>query len=258
MASGEKRFATLEQEFPPDVFGITFRRLSRKPWEPEYVSVIDCTGDKRYRANYTKWHELAHLLVLTDQMRISFSRTFCTQDLKDPEESLVDVVAGHFAFWPPLFAKETIGAVGFDRIEQIRLAVCPEASKQSALLGIVKSWQNPCLLLEARLALKKAEQQSAAQIGFSFKHKPTAVLRVCNVTANGAADDIGLRIHRHWRIPERSVIFRVFQEDGDAAAAENLAWWKTSSGSTLPALPVNVQARRTTDSVLALVTTPSA
>src|SRR5947208_14430658 len=42
VAAGEKRFATLEREFPADVFGITFRRLSRKPWEPEYVSVIDC------------------------------------------------------------------------------------------------------------------------------------------------------------------------------------------------------------------------
>jgi hypothetical protein len=254
VGAGEKRFATLDQEFPADVFGITFRRLSRKPWEPEYVSVIDCRGDKLYRANYTKWHELGHLLVLTDQLRISFSRTFCTQDFKDPEESLVDVIAGHFAFWPPLFAALATGPISFDRIEEIRLAHCPEASKQSAVLGIVKAWRSPCALLEARLALKKDEQRLAAQTGFAFKSPPQATLRVSNMTVNDAAAEAGLRIHRNWRVPEQSVIYRVFQQNRDDSAIENLSWWETSSGARLPEIQVTVQARRTPNTVQALVT----
>jgi hypothetical protein len=252
--AGEKRFATLEHDFPIDVFGITFRRLSRKPWEPEYVSVIDCRGDKRYRSNYTKWHELGHLLILTDQLRISFSRTFCTQDLKDPEESLVDVIAGHFAFWPPLFSELTTGPITFDRIEQIRLAHCPEASKQSAILGIVKAWQAPCVLLEAHLALKKHEQLMATQTSFTFKRRPQAALRVSNVTINDAGANVGLRMHRNWRVPERSIIFRVFHQNGDGAAGEDLSWWETSSGTRLPEMHVDVQARRTPDTVQALIT----
>lgn len=258
VAAGEKRFATLEQEFPADVFGITFRRLARKPWEPEYVSVVDCRGDKVHRANYTKWHELGHLLVLTDQLRISFSRTFCTQDLKDPEESLVDVIAGRFAFWPPLFAREAKGAVSFGRIDEIRRSLCPEASRQSALLGIVKAWEQPCLLLEARLTFKKNELQMAAQMGFpSFNRKPKAALRVLNITTNDAAANTDLRIYRHWRVPEQSVICRAFYQNDEGIANEDLSWWKTSSGSTLRALPVKVQARRTGDSVFALVTSAS-
>lgn len=254
VGAGEKRFATLDQEFPADVFGVTFRRLSRKPWEPEYVSVIDCRGDKLYRANYTKWHELGHLLVLTDQLRISFSRTFCTQDLKDPEESLVDVIAGHFAFWPPLFAGLATGPISFDRIEEVRLAHCPEASKQSAVLGIVKAWRGPCALLEARLALKRDEQRMAAQMGFGFKQQPQATLRVSNVTVNDAAVEAGLRMPRNWRVPENSVIYRVFHESQDDSAEEDLSWWETSSGTRLPRMQVKVQARRTLNAVQALIT----
>jgi phosphoglycolate phosphatase-like HAD superfamily hydrolase len=254
--AGERRFATLEQEFPADVFGVTFRRLSRKPWEPEYLSVIDCRGDKVYRANYTK-HEIGHLLILTDQLRISFSRTFCTQDLKDPEESLVDVIAGRFAFWPPLFKEQTIGPISFDRIEEIRVANCPEASKQSALLGIVKAWQGPCVLLEARLALRKDQQRMAAQGTFAFRGPAQAALRVSNVTVNDAAADAGLRVHRNWRVPEQSVMFRVFNSGGDGVASEDLSWWETSSGTRLPAMTVNVEARRTADALQALITLPT-
>lgn len=255
LAAGEKRFTTLEHEFPQDVFGITFRRLSRRPWEPEYVSVIDCSGDKIYRANYTKWHELGHLLVLTDQLRISFSRTFCTQDLKDPEESLVDIIAGHFAFWPPLFARAASGPISFTRIEEVRLAMCSEASKQSALLGIVKAWRTPSVFLEARLGLKKHEQLMAKQSAFGFRQAPKATLRVSNITINDEAAEIGMRMHRNWRVPAQSIISRAFEENRDGTALEDLAWWGTSSGTRLPSMRINVQARRIDNTVQALITT---
>src|SRR6185437_10914935 len=87
LRQNERAFATLTDELGSNVFGVTFKRLSRKPWELPYVSVIDCRGDKNYRSYYTKWHELGHLLILTDQMRLSFRRTHFGLDEKDPEES---------------------------------------------------------------------------------------------------------------------------------------------------------------------------
>ncbi len=250
--AGEKRFVTLEKEFPSDVFGITFRRLARQAWEPEYISVIDSRGAKGFRSNYTKWHEIGHLLVLTDQLRLSFSRTFCTQDFKDPEESLVDIIAGHFAFWPPLISKYAVGEVSFDRIEEVRREVCPEASRQSALLGIVKSWQSPCILLEARLGLRKKEQQLSQQ-HFSFRESPKPALRVSNVTISEAAAQEHLRVHRNWRVPEQSIISLAFSAGSEMEGVEDLSRWETSSGATLDPRKVRVQAKASGESVMALV-----
>jgi hypothetical protein len=99
VSEGEKAFARLEEEFTDDVYGITFRRTRRKFWEPEFVSVIDSRGEKGHLQYYTKSHEVGHLLILPDVTRASFERThWADADLKDNEESLVDIVAGRFGF----------------------------------------------------------------------------------------------------------------------------------------------------------------
>jgi hypothetical protein len=252
---GESIFATLDADLGPDVFGITYRRRAAKPWEPPYVSVIDARGDKQFRRNYTRWHELGHLFILTDQLRLSFTRTSCSQDVKDPEESLVDVIAGHFAFWPPFFQKHVTGSISFDAIEQVRTAVCPEASKASSLLGIVKLWPSPCILVEGRLALKKSEQAANQQGRFAFRKPPTPALRVSAVTINAAAQKQGFQLHRYWRVPKRSVIYELFTTGEEhATGTEDLAWWEASSGAALDSCRVQVEARRHPDSVLALIT----
>ncbi|WP_157467336.1 hypothetical protein [Edaphobacter aggregans] len=122
------------------VFGITIRRQNKKPWEPAFLSIIDCRGlEKAAGANHTKWHELGHLFILTDQTRFSFQRSFCQGDKKDPEEQIVDAIAGHFEYWPPLFTKHCRGAVSFAKIENIRQELCSEASKASGLIGLGQS-----------------------------------------------------------------------------------------------------------------------
>ena len=94
VARGERIFASLERELPDQVFGLTVRLLNREAWEPKYVSVIDCRGEKAAREFFTKWHEISHLLILTDQLRLSFQRTHVHGGAeKDPEERLVDVLA---------------------------------------------------------------------------------------------------------------------------------------------------------------------
>ena len=137
LRQGDKCFATLREELSQGVFGITFRRTQRKSWELPFVSVIDCRGDKQFRSYYTKWHELGHLLILTDQMRLAFRRTHFGLAEKDPEESLVDVIAGAFGFLPELLRPLAEGQPSFEKIEEIRMKLCPEASQQASVIGIV-------------------------------------------------------------------------------------------------------------------------
>ena len=160
LRQGEKAFASLHDELSSHVFGITFKRLGRKAWELPYVSVVDCRGEKKFRSYYTKWHELGHLLILTDQMRLAFCRTHFGLDDKDPEEALVDVIAGAFGFLPDFVQPLAKGAASFGQIENIRMKLCPEASQQSALIGIAKAWPTPCILLQAQMALKRGERRS--------------------------------------------------------------------------------------------------
>ncbi len=252
---GERAFANLHEELSDEVFGITFRRTSRKPWEPPFVSVIDCRVDKRFRSYYTKWHELGHLLILTDQMRLTFRRTHFGLDEKDPEETLVDVIAGSFGFYPELIRPEAKGTISFERIEVIRARLCPEASCQSSMIGVVKAWTSPCVLIQAQLALKRGESRAMAQRAFEFREEPTPMLRAVQVSPNEFARSEGLIIFPNMRVPERSVIHEVFTSGlSTASARENLAYWESSDGTALPDVSVFVQARTSWDGVQALIT----
>jgi hypothetical protein len=251
---GEKAFAALHEELPTNVFGITFRRTIKKQWELPFVSVIDCRGEKRYRSYYTKWHELAHLLILTDQMRLAFRRTHFGLDEKDPEEALVDVIAGAFAFWPDLIIPLTEGEPSFEKIEEMRMKLCPEASQQASLIGIVKAWPTPCILLHAQKALKRGESRKLAQSSFQFRDEPMAVLRAVQVSPNDPARNDGIMIFQNMRVPERSIIFRVFSEGiEEGEAIENLSWWESSDGTQLSDVEVLVRVRNSWDGVQALI-----
>ena len=253
--SGEKSFANLHEELTLEVFGVTFKRLNRKTWELPYVSVIDCRLDKKYRSYYTKWHELGHLLILTDQMRLTFRRTHFGLDDKDPEEALVDVIAGAFGFFPDLIKPVAKGRLSFEVIEIIRVQLCPEASQQASIIGITRAWPTACILLQAQMGLKRGEQRGIAQDKFGFHESPHEVLRAVQVSANDAARASNLVIFPNMRVPDRSIINKVFT--GSAAggdALEDLAWWESSDGSRLPSVKVLVQARGGRDCVRAIIT----
>ena len=254
LRQGERAFASLHEELSSNVFGVTFKRLNRKAWELPYVSVIDCRGDKQFRSYYTKWHELGHLLILTDQMRLAFRRTHFGLDEKDPEEALVDVIAGAFGFLPDLVTPHAKGLASFEQIDTIRMKLCPEASQQSSLIGIAKAWPTPCILLQAQMGLKRGEHRELAQGTLGFQDRPKEVLRAVQVTSNEAARNAGFVIFPNMRIPERSLIHRVFAGDTtDGPVAEDLSWWESSDGSRLPNSKVLVQAQRSWDGVRALI-----
>ena len=253
---GEKGFADLHEQLASEVFGVTLRRISRKPWELPFVSVIDCRGEKAFRSYFTKWHELGHLLILTDQLRLNFRRTHCVPNLKDPEETLVDIIAGHFGFFEDIVRKQAKGErASFSVFDDLRQSLCPEASRQSAQIGFAKSWPKPCLLINADLGLRKKEQLVQHQGRLAFHPPPSPDLRAVYVTPSDSAAAAGLIVYRNIRVPRRSVVTKVHQAECDSARSlENLDWWEVSDGSRLPSIPVHVEAEAIGDYVAALLT----
>jgi len=252
-ARGELAFATLPDELTHEVFGITLKLVHPRRFELPYVSIIDCREAKASRVYFTKWHELGHLLILTDQRRFSFKRTHTLHEYKSPEESLVDVLAGEFAYYAPMVRPRATGEISFAAIEAIRDELCPDGSLTSAMIGIVKAWPQPCLLIEAALAHKKGHGDSSQRM-FGFVTPPAPALRAVNVMPNDAARRQGLQMFRNFRVPQASIISRVFMgQTLQGEARENLNWWKASDGTKLPDIPILVRARRVRESVHALI-----
>jgi hypothetical protein len=253
LSRGELLFAKLEEELAGDVFGITLRLTHPEPFDLPFVSIIDCRGIKAQKAYFTKWHEIGHLLILTDQRRLEFRRTHSLHEHKSSEETLVDVLAGEFAYYAPMVRPLAQREISFEAIEGIRDKLCPEGSFTSAIIGVSKAWPGPCISLEAKLAAKRSSG-NPNQVDFGFMPPPRRVLRAVNATVNEPARKRGIQFLRHFRVPPASVISQVFRMQSDGGeAVENLNWWRASNGTQLANLTVLVRARLIGDSVYALL-----
>lgn len=251
----EKAFVSLKEELAGDVFGITFKRLNKEYWESDFISVIDARGsEKASRAYFTKWHEIAHLLVLTDQMRTTYKRTH-EVNKRNPEELLMDIIAGKFGFYAPLVKKHIKGDISVEAIENLRQKLCPESSQEAAFRNLIECWTSSCIFLQARTMLKKTEEEKSVQLSFDFIEPPTPVLRVAKVIiSNQEQNIVNFTIYRYMRIPQKSVIYSVFNDKiAYGEAIENLSWWE-SDGKSLPECHVKVQTKLLRDSVVAIIT----
>jgi hypothetical protein len=251
---GERIFVTLDGDLrSEDNYGITYKLTNREPWEPMFVSVIDCRGNKGLRSYYTKWHEIAHLLVLTDQMRLTYQRTLHLS-ANDPEEALVDIIAGNFGFYAPIIKRHAKDEISFEIIEELCSGLCPESSYLASLIGFVKSWPKPCILTYCRPAFKRKEEEMLLQGGFDFCKPPEAFLRATKITLSDGARKDDFRIFENMRVPTASIINDVYNGFSNySEAEENLSWWATSDGLILPDRPIRTKAKRLWDSVYALI-----
>lgn len=253
VGKGELIFAGLPDELShPDDFGITIALHNQKSWEPGFVSIIDCRGDKRFRSYFTKWHELAHLLTLTPQMRLLFRRSHSREESQNPEEKLMDVIASSTGFLPDFFPASTLGELSFEGIAQIKTEFCPDSSMQAATIGIVKAFPRPSILVQAEMAFSKTEADNS-QLGFRFRDVPVPSLRAVRATVNEAARELGIQFFKNWRVPGESVVSTVFLNGGYSEADEDLNWWTTSSGQRLETYAVRVKAKKIGESVQALL-----
>jgi hypothetical protein len=247
-------FASLHKDLEGEAFGVTYRRIAAAPGERAFVSVIDCRGNKALRSYFTKWHEVGHLLILPDQQRQSFRRTHGPGKRKDPEESLVDMIAGHLGFYRRFLLPEIRCAVAFAEVDRIRGKLFPEASLQASANAYVKHHFEPCLLIEAKLGLKTGEETELMQGSFGFFEPPSPKLRVQSVVPSDSAKASGLYIPKNFRVPEASIIHDVFLHGRDTAAAQEcLSVWEPSEGKSLEPMPIRVEVRKHFESVLALI-----
>lgn len=255
VALGEIGFVDLRNELSEDVFGITMRRRKQELFELPFVSIIDGRGAKISARYFTKWHEIAHLLTMTDQMRLIFRRTQCSTESKEPEEALMDIIAGQFGFRPPSNFTFANDEISFEAIENLRALLCPDASKQAALISFVKFWPTPCILLTAKMGMRKKEERQSVQSRFDFVQAPAEYLRAVKVTLSDAAREAGFTIFRNMRVPESSIIHRVYSDlTTELETEEDLSMWGSSDGSFLPSCRITVKARKSWDGIEALIT----
>lgn len=264
VATGDFIFANLQNSLNNWTFAELIRRKRTSDEVPElYVAVIDCRGfEKSSRRFFTKWHEIAHLLTLTPQMTFPFNRS---SDDKCPIESLMDAIAAEIGFYRPLFNPileshmATNRNLTLDGIRAIGEQFCPEASFHSTAIACVKRVEQPAILVEARMSLKKNEKAviSSPQLMFFPVEKPKEKLRAVNITLNKEARDYGVRIDRNMEVPPHSIISKAYNNDFSGlvqCGRENLDSWIHSNGTPLPSADVYVEAQAFNDSVLALIT----
>lgn len=247
---GEHVFAHIvENDLTPDTFG-TMVRLK----DGTHVAVIDCRGDKAARRFFTRWHEIAHLLVEPDCERQVFRST------DEPLERLMDQIAGHVGFYDsifsPLFNTQISegGRLTFDIVEAVRQEFCPYASFQSTLYACHRRMTTPLLYVEARMEYTASERRGLKQMRMFDDDKPEKKLRVQLAVPNGPASEMDLTARNNMRVPESSVIYRAFVEElTDASGEENLNSWTFSKGGSLIDCEVFIQARRIDQAVMATI-----
>lgn len=251
---GEIGFASLATELRRDTYGITFRLLNAAAHERQFTSVIDCRGDKGLRSYFTKWHELGHLLILTDSERHSFRRSHATFDYKEPEEVLVDVIAGQLGFFADFLKPHLLNPLSLNEVNRIRGRLFPEASFASAAIACVRLHPEPYVLIEAKMSLTEKQRGMHAQNAFDFFGGHDPKLRAVTVIRNDQARIQKVNIPRNFRIPERSAIHNVHVTGIDSlTAVEDLEWWESSDGKRLEPQKVIVEARKSYEGVLAIL-----
>lgn len=255
-------FATLRLRFDdpgnPTYGALVCRKTAAHDAPDRYVAVIDCRGDKLARRFFTRWHEIAHRLTTdADPDEPKF------RSEHDPIEQLMDRIASHIGFYEPFFGPafaRTIGELGclcFDAVESIRVTTFPEASFQSTLFACHRRHDRPALYLEAAPDLKAKHKRAIRQGGqWLFDDlRPVADLRAITVVSNDAASRSGLYIPQNMRVPECSLIHRLFCDGtcDERESIENLAAWQDSKGKRLEDQKVRIEARRVRDRVIAIV-----
>lgn len=241
-------FATLRDELQPGIFGTLFERLHVNGHSPDrFVAFIDCrTADKAARRFFTRWHEIAHVLTNFSQLELPLRRS---RAKGSPTERMMDLLAGEFAFYSPLFTPlrraelDREGLITFAGVERLRNEFCPAASFQATLNACIARAEFGAAYVEAELVHKKGEDPTASNRQpalFPIPSRPKH-LRLTTVVPNDLARGMGL--HVMLRVPGNSCVSEAFFEETQKAGNECLGNWSHSDGSTLRSCPVRVEAR---------------
>lgn len=265
IGKGEFVFAAQRDEMGPETFATLIRRENATPTCPDqFVALIDCRGEKSARRFFTRWHEIAHILTLVrGQMSIPFHRSTTN---RDPIEMLMDKIAAEVGFFDDLFtpavraAVDRAGHLSFEVVEQVRVSECSRASFHATLIAVAARAPIPAITIEAGWGYKNDEKAALRNLSLFPEAQPKPMLRVLASGGNDAAQRAGLRIHMNMRIPESSVIARLFNDPNAASsgatlrAVEPLQAWETSKDGPIGDGDIVVEVRRLRDRAIALIT----
>jgi hypothetical protein len=200
-----------------------------------FVAVIDCRGSKLARHFFTRWHEIAHRLT-THADHGATEPAYRSEH--DPIERMMDEIAGHVGFYGPFFepvfreAHSGKALLTFNTVKAVLDGGFPEASFQATLNACAKRLPTPVIYLEAAFAYKKKVKKRVEDDSpglFGKEEPPEGQLRAVKVVANDAAHSGKVVIPTNMRVPEASVIRRLFVDEtaGDGACREDLCWWES-------------------------------
>jgi hypothetical protein len=258
----ELAFAALRVSFNDDknpAYGVLIECKKAPPDATDrFVAVIDCRGGKLARRFFTRWHEIAHRLTTHARHGEPAFRSE-----HDPIERLMDEIAGHVGFYGPLFEPVFAQAHGgrdllrFETVQAVIDGGFVDASFQATLNACTRRLPTPVIYLEAAIGHKKAVRKLIEDTSprlFEEDEPPAGELRAVKVVTNDAARREDFAIHQNMRVPEGSIVHRLFGEESarDGEGREDLGLWE-SDGRPLGGRAVAVEARRVPDRVIAVV-----
>lgn len=237
--------------------GLLLRHPCPLDGERDYLAVIDARGSQRWRWFFTAVHEVVHrILRPPTQLSLEFCRRAPTRDQirKDPEESVVDHIAGFVAFYEPIFgpalrhAADQRGCLTLEAIEEARLAVGSDASFQAAAMAAVRLSDAAACFVKVDFGLKAAEKRLLACKSDSPSNGwagPKAKLRVQHPFKNDGGDEV-IGLFNNMRVPPGSVLKDAYEDElgVEFSAREDLSWWETSERGFLKEQPLKVHAMR--------------
>jgi hypothetical protein len=147
--------------------------------------------------------------------------------------------------------------MSFAAVEAIRNDYCPNASFQATLFACQRRLSTPVVYIEAQMGYKADEERRlrSKQMALFHEDPPEAKLRVSMTVPNVPAAKSDVQFVPNMRVPESSLIHRLFLSDEDepASGEENLSTWEFSKGGSLADCDVWVEAKRLLDRVIAIV-----
>lgn len=252
----EPVMATVPMELDHVTDAIVIRRSNKKNWERSYLAVINCMGDHVYRKYFSKWHEIAHLLIEGRQMTFAFRRTTISERQR-PFERMIDRLAGQMAFYPPIFRPvlnaqiKSTGQLTFSGIETIKRTLSQEVSRQAVTMACVLQSDHPVTFVRLGMGLRREEQNLVDQPGLfpDVNVTPEKKLRAKECISNEAARKLDIQTFMNKSVSESSIVMKVFTTGVDQKGAENFTLWRDDG----PKVRVHIEAVKRGDEVKCLL-----
>lgn len=213
VSQGEPVFGCLWAQFDAGTYAVLIRcRNLAGTGVARHVAVIDCRGEKRHRRFFSRWHEIAHMMMLPPSVESPVHRSGAGQSAV---ERLMDVIAADLGFFEPVFGPvlaaevESAGGLSFAGVERVRRGYCPRASYESTLHACVDRLGKAAMILEVGFGGDGGGVRCFPE-GVNRNGGLRNELRVLKSVSNAQARGIGLVVWRNCRVPGKSVLADFF------------------------------------------------